>query len=222
MKAVFFDLDGTLLDRETSINIFAENQYHRYYKSLRHIDKELYIYRFIELDNGGMVWKDKVYQQLVKEFKLMDLTWEELLADYVTQFRHSCTPFPNLNKMLNSLKKMNIKLGMITNGKEEFQQYTIDALEIEDYFDPILISEKEGIKKPNPKIFEKALHHLQVEPDQSIFVGDNPESDINAAKQSGMKSILKKTNGVICDNADFVIDDLKEIPIIIRALSVSN
>ncbi|QGH35209.1 HAD-IA family hydrolase [Gracilibacillus salitolerans] len=216
MKAVLFDLDGTLLDRETSINIFAEKQYNKYYNALKHIDKDLYIYRFIELDNRGMVWKDKVYQQLVKEFRLKDLTWEELLHDYVNQFRYSCTPFSNLYQMLDNIKNINFKLGMITNGKEPFQSYNISALELEDYFDIVLISEKEGIKKPNPKIFEKALKHLHVQPNESFFVGDHPENDINAANKVGMKSIWKNTDGVTCDSADFVINDLNEIPSIIN------
>lgn len=42
--------------------------------------------RFIELDNRGYVWKDKVYQQLVNEFEITDITWEELLQDYLNQF----------------------------------------------------------------------------------------------------------------------------------------
>ncbi|SFM06219.1 putative hydrolase of the HAD superfamily [Gracilibacillus orientalis] len=222
IKAVIFDLDGTLLDRETSINIFAEKQYNKYYKSFQHIDKELYISRFIKLDNKGMVWKDKVYQQLVKEFRLMDLTWEELLQDYVNQFRYSSTPFPNLYQMLHSLKKMNIKVGMITNGKKEFQEYNISALEIEEYFEIILISEIVGIKKPNPKIFEQALKHMQVQPNESFFVGDHPENDINAANKVGMKSIWKKHKGITCDSADFVIEDLNEIPIIIKDFLVTN
>ncbi len=205
-----------MLDRETSINIFAEKQYNKYYNALKHIDKDLYIYRFIELDNRGMVWKDKVYQQLVKEFRLKDLTWEELLHDYVNLFRYSCTPFSNLYQMLDNIKNINLKLGMITNGKEPFQSYNINALELEDYFDIVLISEKEGIKKPNPKIFEKALKHLHVQPNESFFVGDHPENDINAANKVGMKSIWKNTDGVTCDSADFVINDLNEIPSIIN------
>ncbi|WP_163582395.1 HAD family hydrolase [Gracilibacillus saliphilus] len=216
MKAVLFDLDGTLLDRDSSINIFAKNQYNKYYKALQHVDKDLYINRFIELDNRGMVWKDKVYQQLVKEFSITDLTWKELLDDYISRFCYSCKPFSNLHQMLNRLKNMNIKLGMITNGKGTFQRDSINALEIDKYFSIILISELEGIKKPNPKIFEKALQHLQVQPNECFFVGDHPENDINAAKRVGMHTIWKYTSDVTCDSADFIIADLKEIPIIMK------
>ncbi|GAA3321010.1 hypothetical protein GCM10020331_034320 [Ectobacillus funiculus] len=84
---------------------------------MNHIPKEKYTTRFIELDNRGYVWKDKVYQQLVDEFEVTGLTWEDLLQDYISQFKNSCVPFPNLLSMLEELRSNNLILGMITNGK---------------------------------------------------------------------------------------------------------
>lgn len=62
IKAVIFDLDGTLLNRDESVKKFIDNQYERLNKRVNHIPKDEYITRFIELDNRGYVWKDKVYQ----------------------------------------------------------------------------------------------------------------------------------------------------------------
>jgi len=76
IKAVIFDLDGTLLDRDSSLKLFVQDQYKRYSKELAHIPKQEYISRFIELDHKGYVWKDKVYQQLLAEYDLSNLTWE--------------------------------------------------------------------------------------------------------------------------------------------------
>lgn len=155
IKAVVFDLDGTLLNRDESVKVFINQQYQRLNKWLYHIPKDRYITRFIELDNRGYVWKDKVYQQLVDEFDIKGLTWEQLLQDYISQFKDSCVPFPNLITTLENLKNNNINLGMITNGKGQFQMNNIKALGIDQYFKTILISEWEGIKKPQPEIFQK-------------------------------------------------------------------
>ncbi len=76
IKAVVFDLDGTLLDRDSSLKLFIEDQYKRYSDKVGHIPQKEYISRFIELDNKGYVWKDKVYQQLLSEYSISDLTWE--------------------------------------------------------------------------------------------------------------------------------------------------
>ena len=220
-KAVLFDLDGTLLNRDKSVELFINQQYERLYELLSHIPKEQYISRFIELDNHGYVWKDKVYQQLISEFNIPSVTWEELLQDYVKQFKHHCVGFPHIHKMLEELKNNKIALGMITNGYGQFQMDNIKALDIEKYFDVILVSEWEGIKKPNPQIFINALEKLNVEPSESVFIGDHPENDVKAAQNVGMKGIWKKDNQWANLEADAIIDDYSELPLILKNLDFS-
>lgn len=116
IKAVLFDLDGTLLNRDESVKVFVNKQYDRLENLVGHIPKAKYVTRFIELDNRGYVWKDKVYQRLVDEFKITDLTWEELLQDYINEFKNNCIPFPNLVSMIKELRSNNLVLGIITNG----------------------------------------------------------------------------------------------------------
>ncbi|MBM7601049.1 putative hydrolase of the HAD superfamily [Virgibacillus halotolerans] len=222
IKAVLFDLDGTLLNRDASVKVFIEKQYQRQNKWLNHIQKDKYTSRFIELDNRGYVWKDKVYQQLVDEFDITGLTWEELLQDYISQFKDSCVPFSNLISTLEALKNNNIVLGMITNGKGKFQMDNVKALGIEKYFKTILISEWEGMKKPEPQIFQKALKQLNVLPSESIFVGDHPEKDVRAAQNVGMEGVWKQDYQWNNVKADFIVDDLEEVPLIIDKLSNYN
>lgn len=78
IKAILFDLDGTLLDRDTSIQNFIANQYERLKPQLSKISKKDYINRFIKLDCRGYVWKDKVYKSLVSEFEISTITWSTL------------------------------------------------------------------------------------------------------------------------------------------------
>ncbi|MFD1851323.1 HAD family hydrolase [Oceanobacillus bengalensis] len=218
-KAVLFDLDGTLLNRDKSLEVFIADQYERLNKWLGHIPKGTYISRFIKLDNHGLIWKDKVYQQLVDEFNLRPLTWEFLLEDYLTRFNNNCIPFPNVSSILEQLKTENFLLGMITNGKGSFQMDNIKALGIENYFDTILISDWEGMKKPDTVIFKRALEGLNVSPKESIFVGDHPENDILAAQNIGMTGIWKRNFQWTMSGADYIIDDLIEVPLIVRKLN---
>lgn len=219
IKAAIFDLDGTLLNRDESVEKFIDGQYDRLHKLLGHIPKEKYVSRFIGLDNRGYVWKDKVYQQLVNEFDIVDITWEELLQDYIREFKNNCIPFPNLIRMLEELKSNHLLLGMITNGYGQFQMDNIMALGIEKYFDVILVSEWEGFKKPDPRIFNKALEKLNISAYESIFMGDHPENDVIGAKKVGLKGIWKKDFQWNNVEADYIVDDLMELPPIIEKLS---
>lgn len=219
IRAVLFDLDNTLLNRDASVKKFIELQYERLQKYIEHIPKEKYITRFIELDDRGYVWKDKVYQQLTDELAIDAITWEKLFQDYLDNFKYCCVPFEHLIEILNVLKECNITLGMITNGYGQFQMANIKALDIEKYFDTILISEWEGIKKPNPLIFKRATERLGVKPNQCLFVGDHPANDVKAAKELGMKSIWKRDPQWSQVEADFIIKDLSEIPFIIDQLN---
>ncbi|MEK4967633.1 HAD family hydrolase [Cytobacillus sp. FSL R7-0696] len=219
IKAVIFDLDGTLLNRDESVKKFIDNQYERLNKWVGHLSKEKYTTRFIELDSRGYVWKDKVYQQLVDEFGITRVNWEGLLQDYISEFKNSCVPFPNLLSMLEDLRKSNLILGIITNGYGQFQMDNIKALGIEKYFKTILVSEWEGIKKPEPQIFKRALEQLNVSANESIFVGDHPENDVKAAQNVGMKGIWKKDSQWENVKADIIVDDFADLPLIIKNLN---
>ncbi|WP_339217396.1 HAD-IA family hydrolase [Ornithinibacillus sp. FSL M8-0202] len=219
IKAVLLDLDGTLLNRDASVQHFIGNQYERLIRPISNIAKETYCTRFIELDGKGYVWKDKVYQQLTQECKIDDISWQALLEDYIEEFHKSCVPFPNLLIMLEMLKNESVKLGIITNGIGKFQMDNMKSLGIERYVDCILVSEWEGIKKPNPAIFQKALAKLNVSPHEAIYVGDHPENDVIGAKNVGMVGVWKKDEAWTSEDADFVVEDLGEIPSILQRLN---
>ncbi|KKI90627.1 L-2-haloalkanoic acid dehalogenase [Bacillus sp. SA1-12] len=220
IKAALFDLDGTLLNRNESVIHFIKRQYERLHKEVGHIPKEKYIAKFIELDQHGYVWKDKVYQQLVNEFKIEKITWEDLLYDYVGEFKNNCVPFPYLIEMLVNLKNKNLHLGIITNGYGKFQMDNIKALGIKEYFDVILISEWEGMKKPDQRIFKKALDHLSISPQEAVFVGDHPDNDVKAARNVGLIGVWKKDDQWDRVEADFIVEDLSELTEVIEWINL--
>lgn len=191
ITTVVFDLDGTLLDRDASLLHFVRDQHSRLLSRASVVDKELYVSRFVELDRRGYVWKDQVYQQLIEEFGL-PLSWEDLLADYISGFQRHCVGFSNLHETLGGLKSRGLKLGLISNGYGEFQYNNIRGLGIEHYFDIIVISEWEGLRKPDPRIFSNTLHQLESKAEESIYVGDHPINDVTASRNVGMKGIWKR------------------------------
>lgn len=116
--------------------------------------------RFIELDCHGYLWKDKVYRALVAEFKISGLDWQTLLQDYEAQFQFHCVPFPFIVEVLSTLKQQGYLLGIVSNGVGVFQTRAIAGLGIQDYFEAILISEIEQVRKPQAEIFDRAASQL--------------------------------------------------------------
>lgn len=190
VKAILFDLDGTLLDRDRSLAAFLAQQFERV-PALRGMGREAYIRRFVELDRKGYVWKDVVYRTLIEEYRL-ELDWQEMVDDYVRSFQRHCVGFPGMIAMLDTFKRQGYKLGVITNGFGDFQMSSIRGLGIEAYFDAILVSEVEGLRKPDIRIFELALQRLGVRPHEAVFVGDHPANDVEASMRAGMRGVWKE------------------------------
>ncbi|AJI12278.1 MULTISPECIES: HAD family hydrolase [Bacillus cereus group] len=211
IRAVLFDLDGTLLDRRQSLEQFIYDQYNRFASYLINIEKSEYCSRFLALDNNGYTWKDKVYATLLSEYNITTLTSEQLLHDYITNFQHHCIPFQNMHELLQRLTQQNMKIGIITNGFTDFQMNNLRALNIHTYTNMILVSEAEGIKKPHPEIFERALKKLDVKAEECLYVGDHPENDVLGSEQVGILGGWKRDSF----RGDFehsrVVDDLLEV-----------
>jgi putative hydrolase of the HAD superfamily len=214
INAVLFDLDGTLFDRAAVVNTFITRQHDRLNLPC---DKAAYLARFIELDQNGTVWKDKVYTQLVEEFAL-PFSMNALLADYVMHFSECVEPFPHLEQLLANLKAQGKKLAIVSNGIGQFQISTIHALGIEQYMDAILISEWEKLRKPDARLFERACAKLEVKVAESLFVGDHPHFDIEGAKGAGLLTAWKR-NGTQTVEADYIVDNLLDVETIIDKAS---
>ena len=109
LKTVLFDLDGTLLAREASVEQFITGQYDRLSVHFSHIPKIDYVTRFIQLDCHGQVWKDKVYQTLFKEFNILGISWQALLDDYETQFHPEADIWGAKSAKMGTISKRNFQ-----------------------------------------------------------------------------------------------------------------
>lgn len=218
MKAILFDLDGTLLNREETLIRFCKAQYKKF---ALETDLDMYVRRVCELDANGYVRKEIVYAEITKEFNFSKEIEQKLFLDYMNHFQEYCVPFNGLIELLKALKDQQILLGIITNGRHEGQMASLRALSIEAFFDVVLISESEGIAKPNPEIFERALTLLGVKANEACYVGDHPINDIEAARKVGLTTIWKKNEVYKAGYSDAEIYDLSEIlPVIERMSSV--
>ncbi len=212
IQAVVFDLDGTLLDRRQSLECFVRHQWERLAHVLRAIEQERYVQTFIALDRDGYAPGKGMFSSMVAQLELPPAVAGTLRDDYRDGFPGACSLFPDAVQTLASLRASGLKLGLITNGSLRMQSRKLECLALSPTFDTVLISEAEGVSKPNPEIFHRALARLSVVPAMAVFVGDRPEVDIAGARAAGMPAIWRRDPLVSQTvEADAVIEELGDL-----------
>ena len=91
---------------------------------------------------------------------------------------------------LQALQAAGYRLGMISNTADDANvQQLIDNGRLRPYFDFILTSAGQGIRKPNPRIFHQALAHWTFPPERVAMVGDMLGADVLGARNAGLFSV---------------------------------
>ena len=181
-RAVLFDLDGTLLDRDASVGAYTTALHSRLAVAA---PLTAFSARFLDLDYHGYGDKDVLFETLIKEF-LLSGSSEELVADFRRNAWDECVTFPKAEEVLQALRSKGYALGIVTNGTAESQRAKLRNARLDQLVDAIVISGEENVHKPDADIFLRAAARVGVEATECVFVGDNPVADIGGAHGVGM------------------------------------
>jgi len=114
------------------------------------------------------------------------------------------------------------KLGLISNfAYSSCVTTTLERFDLAKFFDAILISGDVGWRKPNPRIFQKALESLGIGASETVFIGDSVLFDVEGPKKMGMKTVLMRkssTEGKKTGNPDAMISGLDELLVVLENL----
>jgi putative hydrolase of the HAD superfamily len=191
VSCILFDLDNTLTDRPASIRQFSQ----QFFADFRHK-----LHEYITFDNvhnvmqigdgGGYRPKEVMFQEIQKDLQWIEPPTLETIAEYWYRLSPKLMCLrPDVHETLGELQRRGLRLGIITNGKTAVQNATIDAINLRDYFSSIIISEASGFRKPDPQIFQLALSALNTAPENAIYVGDHPHSDVEGARNAGLQAV---------------------------------
>ena len=95
---------------------------------------------------------------------------------------------PNTEAMLKRFRDEGIPVGVVTNGGTETQWGKLRKTGIADLVTACVVSQEFGAWKPDPAIFNHALHLIGADAESTLFVGDNSEHDILGAIGVGMRT----------------------------------
>ncbi|ASJ14376.1 TIGR02253 family HAD-type hydrolase [Thermococcus radiotolerans] len=206
MKAVLFDIDGTILTEMPLIQLFLPQVYDKLSKKFG-ISKDEAREQFLGEIFGRRDtydWHD--WNFFFRLFDL-DLNYEELLETYP----HKLHVYPDTVPTLEWLREEGYLLGVITSGPE-YQRLKLKLAGLLDYFDVVVTRDDVNAIKPEPKIFLYALEDLGVEPGEAMMVGDSLSQDVYGAKNVGMTAVWINRDGEEGYNmADYEIRTLHEL-----------
>lgn len=220
IKHVFFDLDHTLWDFETNSNqtfefIFKKNKvpinYGDFKEKYRPINQ-----KYWKLYRDEKVTKEELRTaRLTETFNELNYTaTPDLVAilsyEYIEHLASYNALFEGAIDILEYLHPK-YKLHIITNGFEEVQHRKMESSFISKYFTNIITSERVGVKKPNPAIFNFAMEVSGAKSNESIMIGDNFEADILGAKSVGMQTVFCDFNGEIATEEVITISKLGQL-----------
>lgn len=179
-EAVCFDLDDTLYDyleyAQTGLQAAADHleartgeDYHERLTSL-YFDEDV---------------TEGTFDRLLAEAGLPSDLSEELVVAY-HDANSPLRPYPETVPTLTRLAE-SYSLGLVTDGRGGEQK--LRRLGIERYFDAVLVTHSMGASKQDPPVFHRVLSELQVQPSETVYVGDDPRADFGVPNQLGMTTI---------------------------------
>ena len=182
IKLVIFDLDGTLVDAYSAIELSLN--YAREKFALGPVS-------FLKIKKS-VGWGDK---SLIEPFFKKDQVLKALniyRAHHKKALISHSRLFPFTKKLLETLKSDKIKLAVATNRPTKYTNILVRHLGIKKYFDVILCADKAKSYKPAPGILLSIMKKLKILPSEAFYVGDMTV-DILAGKNALLKTIAVLT-----------------------------
>jgi len=90
---------------------------------------------------------------------------------------------------LERARAAGVRLGVISNSEGRLEQL-FQRVGLSSYFELVIDSALEGVRKPDPAIFERALERMGVTAERSVYAGDIPAVDVLGARAVGMHGAL--------------------------------
>jgi putative hydrolase of the HAD superfamily len=97
-------------------------------------------------------------------------------------------PVEGIPQLLAELRACGTKLAIVSNWPPSLPEF-LRHHDLLPFFDTVIFSAQDGIHKPDPQIFLRALSAIHARPEESLFIGNDPVHDIAGAKDVGMRTI---------------------------------
>lgn len=206
LKAIIFDIDGTLVDsNDAHVRCWLE--------AFEHFDKKVGVdvVRHQIGKGGDLLVPDLLNAREMRRFgeKLKkyrtDLYKEKYLPDV--------KPFPRIRELFETLRGRDVKLALASSSNADEVQYYTGLLGVGDLLEGSTSKGDADLSKPSPEIFQAALERVGTEDKNTLTVGDTPY-DILASHRASLAIAAVLSGGFqreLLTKAEFLFDDVGEL-----------
>ncbi len=206
---IFFDLDNTLWDFDSSSLYALKSIYDRFnlaryfggfqdfYQSYKSLNNKLW-----DEYRKGKIDKDKL--AIVRFLYLLEERTNEVKAQlaqqlsdaYLAEMTKQAFIEPDSFEVLRELHQKKYRLHIISDGFLEVQIIKLKVAKFSSFISQLIVSEEIGVLKPDKRLFEYALKKADTSKENSIFVGNDYENDILGAYNAGIDQVFYNRDNI--------------------------
>jgi putative hydrolase of the HAD superfamily len=209
IEGILFDLYGTLIDIET------DESMDEIYRGIAHFltYEGIQLHRWEVRDLYWQILKqqktennekypeidvERIWNTFLQQHGIDSAPARERLSDILSHLHRGISRkrlqlYPEVLRVLDALRSR-YRMGIISDAQPCFALPEIQAVGLGGYFSPVVISADDGFRKPDSRLFTKALDFMQLKPAQVIYVGNDMYRDIYGANRAGIKAIFVDSN----------------------------
>jgi FMN phosphatase YigB (HAD superfamily) len=212
IKAVLFDLHGTLAYQESSITDeeISEYLFNRGYEvSPQQLRAAWMFVAFVDYPEHGYKSWHSYFSRILWRLKVK--VNEETLRHIIKLLKSNPYKlYSDAAEAVAKAKKSGLRTAIVTTIA--YFQFKKAVEPIRQYLDFIMTGYEAKCDKTNPKMYIKVLEILKIKPDEAVMIGDNIQIDILLPKRLGIHAILldRKEQNLKCQEADAVANSLHE------------
>lgn len=234
IQSVVFDIDGTLFDHLLAQERGLESLYSSVKRKIPNSNLKEFLStwktRTDQYFNEYLAGRVSFKKQRILRVQSVFLKWDwrlstekawEIFEQYLVKYQQNWMLYKDVLPCLTMLK--DLPLGVVSNGDGVQQRKKLAYTGIDSFFSSIVISDEIGFRKPQPEIFKRSSKELSLSLDDILYVGDQLETDVLGALNSGMRGVWINRTYQNHVNSDIdlevpTISKLIELPIIIEKL----
>lgn len=216
VKAVLFDLDGTLIDTAPDfVRIIKELCVEA---NVEPISDDLIR---VQVSEGSKAMVRLFHPELSDDSPELTGYRNEFLKRYAENIAVDTTLFSGMDEVLRDLESRQMPWGIVTNKPRSLSVALLDALDLSHRCAVLVCPDDVQHTKPDPEPMYLAAKQIGIAPEHIVYVGDHPR-DIDAGRAAAMKTVLAAygylTPELAADLASWHADFIIQQPIELKAL----